>query len=68
MGVVYIGDRGTGKTHLALELANLKSECVTVTNLDYDNLRVQLLDEKSQTKATDEEFQKLIDAELQQNQ
>ncbi|MTJ17980.1 hypothetical protein [Dolichospermum sp. UHCC 0299] len=52
MGVVYIGDRATGKTHLALELANPKSEYVKVANLDYDNLRVQLLDENSQAKPT----------------
>lgn len=52
MGVIYIGDRATGKTHLALELVNPKGEYVKVANLDYDNLRVQLLDENSQPYAT----------------
>jgi hypothetical protein len=52
VGVVYIGDRATGKTHLALELVNPKGEYVKVANLDYDNLRVQLLDENSQPYAT----------------
>ena len=64
MGVVYIGDRGTGKTHLALELANPKSEYVTVTNLDYDNLKVQLMDENSQTKATPVEMPYPRDLEI----
>ncbi|GCL36208.1 hypothetical protein SR1949_13100 [Sphaerospermopsis reniformis] len=53
MGVVYIGDRATGKTHLALELANPDGEYVKVSNLDYDNLRLLLLDENYQGKPTD---------------
>ncbi|MFM6037890.1 MAG: hypothetical protein ACKPBB_09435 [Sphaerospermopsis kisseleviana] len=53
MGVVYIGDRATGKTHLALELANPDGEYVKVSNLDYDNLRLSLLDENYQGKPTD---------------
>jgi GTPase SAR1 family protein len=39
VGVVYIGDRATGKTHLAMELTNPKKEYVKVTNLDYENLQ-----------------------------
>lgn len=38
VGVIYIGDREAGKTHLAIELANPKSECVTVDNMDYQFL------------------------------
>lgn len=53
MGVVYIGDRAAGKTHLAMELSNPKNEYVKVDNLDYENLKVQLLDENSQAKPTD---------------
>lgn len=39
MGVVYIGDRSTGKTHLAMELANPKSHYVKAISPDYDYLR-----------------------------
>ena len=46
MGVIYIGDRATGKTHLALELANPKHEYVKVNSLDYDDLSSLLLDRK----------------------
>ncbi len=44
LGVVYIGDRSTGKTHLAMELANPNNEYVKVTSLDYENLKQQLYD------------------------
>jgi hypothetical protein len=54
MGVIYIGDRASGKTHLAMELANPKSEYVKVTSPSYDQLRSMLYDEESSsTKATD---------------
>lgn len=54
MGVVYIGDRDAGKTHLALELANPQSDFVKVSSLDYENLRTLLFDESSgKTRATD---------------
>ncbi|MBK1987920.1 hypothetical protein A0J48_010270 [Sphaerospermopsis aphanizomenoides BCCUSP55] len=43
MGVVYIGDRATGKTHLAMELANPKNEYVKVINQDYDFLKSNLM-------------------------
>lgn len=54
MGVVYIGDRAAGKTHLAMELANPQNDCVKVFNPDYENLRTLLFDEESGgTRATD---------------
>lgn len=54
MGVVYIGDRNTGKTHLAMELANPHNENVKVSSPDYENLRRLLYDDKLQgTRATD---------------
>lgn len=46
MGVVYIGDRSAGKTHLAMELANPQNDCVKVSSPDYENLRQLLFDEK----------------------
>ncbi len=53
MGVIYIGDRATGKTHLAMELANPKSEYVKVISPDYDQLKSVLYDEEQGgTKAT----------------
>lgn len=45
MGVVYIGDRAVGKTHLAMELANPQSDYVKVSSPDYENLRTLLFDE-----------------------
>ncbi|BAY99815.1 hypothetical protein NIES37_37980 [Tolypothrix tenuis PCC 7101] len=42
MGVVYIGDRSTGKTHLAMELANPKNEYIKIVNQDYDFLKSNL--------------------------
>ncbi len=42
MGVVYIGDRAAGKTHLALELANPQNHCVKVSYPDYNVLKSQL--------------------------
>lgn len=43
MGVIYIGDRETGKTHLAMELANPKSNYVKVLSPDYEYLKNSLL-------------------------
>ena len=43
-GVIYIGDRETGKTHLALELTNKNSEYVRVTSPDYNTLKLMLWD------------------------
>lgn len=54
MGVVYIGDRATGKTHLAMELANPQHEYVKVSSPDYEYLKSLLYDESVEsTKATD---------------
>jgi hypothetical protein len=53
MGVIYIGDRRTGKTHLAMELANPKTKYVKVCNQTYDQLRSMLSDENEDIKATD---------------
>jgi len=44
LGVIYIGDRATGKTHLVLELANPKGNYVKVTYPDYQYLRGFFLD------------------------
>ena len=53
MGVVYIGDRAAGKTHLAMELANPQNDCVKVSSPDYENLRALLFDDNlGGTKAT----------------
>lgn len=57
MGVVYIGDRATGKTHLAMELANPQNNCVKVSSPDYEYLRSLLFDEGlGETKTTDSRF------------
>jgi hypothetical protein len=54
VGIVYIGDRSAGKTHLAMELSNPKHEYVKVANLDYETLKTSLFDEVTGgTKATD---------------
>jgi hypothetical protein len=44
MGIIYIGDRATGKTHLAMELANPLHEYVKVTSPDYEALKSSLCD------------------------
>jgi len=53
VGVVYIGDRAVGKTHLAFELANPQGKYVKVSNLDYDNLKVLLLKPDGTAKPTE---------------
>jgi len=54
VGVVYIGDRETGKTHLAMELANPNSQYVKVSSLSYESLRAILFDDViGGTRATD---------------
>ena len=55
VGIVYIGDRSTGKTNLAMELANPKHEYVKVASPDYESLKILLMDtDPTQgTKATD---------------
>ncbi|MEC4880730.1 MAG: hypothetical protein SAL70_05195 [Scytonema sp. PMC 1070.18] len=57
MGIIYIGDRKTGKTHLAMELANPNNEYVKVKSLDYENLKQQFYDSKTgEFKATDSNY------------
>ena len=52
MGIVYIGDRSVGKTHLALELANPRSQCVKVVSPDYEYLKSILGNDEDSTKPT----------------
>lgn len=53
LGVIYIGDRETGKTSLVLELANPKSNHVKVTYPDYEQLKSTLYDDsEGKTKST----------------
>lgn len=57
MGVIYIGDRSTGKTHLAMELANPQNDCVKVSSPDYGNVKSLLFNEKSgDMRATDAQY------------
>ncbi len=42
MGVVYVGDRATGKTALAMELANPQFDYVRVSNQNYEDLKKKL--------------------------
>ena len=55
MGVVYIGDRFTGKTHLAMELANPRYESVMVTSPQnyYEELQRILINELGAIRSTD---------------
>lgn len=53
MGVIYVGDRAVGKTHLALELANPRNQHVRVLQPDYENLRKLLVNEEESTKPTE---------------
>ncbi|MEB3827018.1 hypothetical protein [Phormidium sp. CCY1219] len=56
MGVIYIGDRETGKTSLALELAHRESHYVSVVSPQYSVLKAMLYDdEQGRTTATDAE-------------
>ena len=61
MGIIYIGDRAAGKTHLAMELANPKNDYVKVEHPDYEYLKALLYDDVIEaTKATDSD--KEVDA------
>lgn len=54
MGIIYIGDRSVGKTHLAMELANPRSEYVKVLSPDYETLKGNLFDSTvGSTRPTD---------------
>lgn len=54
MGVVYIGDRAVGKTHLALELVNPQGQYVQVSMVGqtYKNLKANLLNSDGTAKQT----------------
>lgn len=53
MGVIFIGDRFSGKTHLAMELMNPASKYVSIKNQNYDSLKAMLYDsDKEETKPT----------------
>ncbi|NEO90451.1 MAG: hypothetical protein F6K56_09450 [Moorea sp. SIO3G5] len=45
MAVIYIGDRNTGKTALAIELTNSQFDYVHIPNQSYDNLKALFFDE-----------------------
>ncbi len=51
MGVIYIGDRSSGKTHLALELANPYNQYVKVSHPDYESLK-SILCKDGETRPT----------------
>lgn len=55
MGVVYIGDRAVGKTHLALELASPQGQYVQVALVGqtYANLKANLLNSDGTAKQTE---------------
>jgi GTPase SAR1 family protein len=48
MGIVFIGDREVGKTALATELANPRSNYVRVVNCSYEDLKAMLCDTSSE--------------------
>ena len=52
MGVVYIGDRKAGKTHLALELNNPNANLVRIEGQDYQRLKSSLCGPDDRTNPT----------------
>ena len=65
MGVIYIGDRFTGKTSLALELANPKSKYVKVIDPLYENLKALLDGEEGKgTDAHQSTYDRQIEIEV----
>jgi hypothetical protein len=65
MGVIFIGDRFSGKTHLAMELCNPRSQSVKIVNQNYDSLRGLLFnDDQEGTKPTGSTFQRSLDVEV----
>lgn len=68
MGVVYIGDRAAGKTHLAMELANPQNDCVKISSPDYENLRTLLFNEElgetRQTEADNPVYERYLDIQV----
>ncbi len=65
MGVVYIGDRSVGKTHLAFELANPQGQYVKVCNLNYDNLKPIFLQPDGTARATSTIDNRTLDVQVQ---
>ena len=54
MSVIYLGDRETGKTSLALELANPNGQYVKVLSPDYEGLKALLYDDdEGRTRPTE---------------
>ena len=68
MGIIYIGDRSTGKTHLAMELANPDSQYVKVTFPDYDQIKSMLYNESKEdinpTSAEQSTINRYIEAQV----
>jgi hypothetical protein len=68
MGVIFIGDRFSGKTHLAMELCNPRSQAVKIVNQNYDALKGMLYDEtKEETRPTDSKaatYHRSLDVEV----
>ncbi|MFW6316603.1 MAG: hypothetical protein ACOC1Z_05855 [Cyanobacteriota bacterium] len=69
MGIIYIGDRAVGKTHLAMELANPDRQYVQVNSPDYDQLKAILYDEEEgKTRPTTSEqaiYEEYLEIEVQ---
>lgn len=65
MGVVYIGDRSVGKTHLMVELAKPPGKFVSVSlvNQSYENLRDILLDIDG-ARPTDKVEKRFLDVQV----
>lgn len=67
MGVIYIGDRNAGKTHLAMELAKSQTQSVKATIPNYENLAASLFNldgEIEQTKADIEADSRQLDIQV----
>lgn len=66
MGVIYIGDRAVGKTHLALELANPQGNYVQVSlvNQNYQNLKANLLNLDGTAKPTQTIEKRSLDVQV----
>lgn len=65
MGVIYIGDREAGKTHLAMELANPNNQFAKVSNVDYEVLKSTLYDEGAQATRPTEAISPVYDRFLE---
>lgn len=66
MGIVYIGDRQAGKTHLALELTNPNGQYVKVSGIDYASLKANLFyEDLNTTRSTDNITARRIEVNVQ---